>query len=187
MTAAASGSQSILSVTTTLHASLTSEASKTSDSGSPEGSGKDKKKSISTGGIVGAVIGSIAGLLLIIAAIVFFIWRRRQEEDDKDDEFTLLGPPEQKHPYNINNNPFLSAHGDAGAVTGAGAGVIAGQVHNNLNSFSSSHGDDDFYLSDQPKMDLGEKRSLEFGRRRLSDGSLPDMTRNPSTLKVVNN
>lgn len=47
----------------------------------------DTRKGISTGGIVGAVIGSIVGLGLIIAAFIFW-WRKgRNPAEEQQDTF----------------------------------------------------------------------------------------------------
>lgn len=106
--------------------------------------------------------------------------------------------------YDINNNPFLSKSGSKRVNTGnipnaaVQGGIMTNGIrresnhqHNQLNSFSSHDHDEEYFLFDRPKVDItGEanKKSSEYGRRRLSNGSLPDMaTRNPGSLKVVNN
>lgn len=106
--------------------------------------------------------------------------------------------------YDINNNPFLSKSGSKRVNTGnipeaaAQGGIMTNGIqneshhqHNQLNSFSSHDHDEEYFLFDRPKVDItGEanKVSSEYGRRRLSNGSLPDMaTRKPGSLQVVNN
>lgn len=205
-------SASIISVTTTKsgdsNSSSTGSASTNNNNNSNNNNNKSSSgsKKLSGGAIAGIVIGSIVGVLAIIGLFLFFCWYRKRDEDDNDDEFTLSGPAnEEKHPYNINNNPFVTAAAAVGAG-GAGAGAAAGRAggtaysggtftrgenSHHLDSFSSLHDNDDL-LFVEPAHDItgeGNKYSSDFGgRRRLSNGSLPDMvTRNPGSLKVVNN
>lgn len=143
------------------------------------------------------MIGSLVGVLLLLAAVFFVVRKRRQggDDDEGDDEFHLAtGPGSNRHIYDVKNNPFMTAGAGAGAGAGGAAAAAAaahGHQHNQLNSFLSQDHDEEYFTFEKPKVDItGEanKVSSEFGRRRLSNGSLPDMaTRNPGSLKVVNN
>lgn len=200
---------------------------------------------MSTGGIVGAAIGSVAGVALIAALIFFLIYRRRKQEDDDeeeyDDKFILSGPTA---PNPMDPNPFLIASGynnfdtsqpqQDPSRTPSGLNISGNQLpyptsyyHQTQNSDSSnsyghhsrtnsqgfslpinggqqpngnppttehsyhSSGDKDFMFEQPTNNQNGPNDRAptpEFGRRKLSNGSLPDMiARQPGSLKVVNN
>lgn len=112
----------------------------------------------------------------------FFIWWRRRGEDDDDEDFFDLGGKEKSDFDSMAPNPFVTGGATAGA----------GHAHNNSNttrSYSTTN-DENFMFDNgtnvaEPADPLHPNE--EFGRRRLSNGSLPDMvTRNPGSLKVVN-
>lgn len=116
----------------------------------------------------------------------FCCYKRNKQNDDRDDEFTLSGPSNEKTTtFDGAPNPFMvpqGAHNDDRAMD-----------HHNKDSLHSveSINNDDYYMPmGHPEFETpgANKLSSEYGRRRLSDGSLPDMvTRNPGSLKVVNN
>lgn len=147
---------------------------------------KEKSSLISGGSIAGIVVGCVAGVA-IIGLLFLWLWkRRRQNEDDEDDFFSN----NKENSFNEKSNPFSAGSGAAGI---AGAGV-AGHNHNNSNttrSYSTSNDDAFFDPPSQHELDSPShylQPPNDYGRRRLSDGSLPDMVqRNPTSLKVVNN
>lgn len=197
-----SNTQSVIEITKT--ASATAATSSALESSQAPSSGS--RKSLSTGGIVGVVIGALAGIGLLVAGALFFLWyrRRKSDDDDHDDEFTLSGPAE-KTDYSISTNPFIANGTDAtaaGAMAAAGMAISqnasrsASHHHKNSsygnnsynnNSYSSTN-EDNFHFDDARNLPNDFAKPEDFGRRRLSDGSLPDMVaRNPGSLKVVNN
>lgn len=199
-TVTGSDHQLVVEVTKTIEPSATSHTSAaasdttSSASATPSSKPESTSKSLSGGGIAGVVVGSLAGVSLI-AGLLFFLWyKRRNADDDHDDEFTLSGPKE-KDQYSIGPNPFMT---NAAPGTGAGAGVAAGAAASKGHAYHSSSGDlhsfdlthNDEYLFERypPMPPAAPNETANFGRRRLSNGSLPDMvTRNPNSLKVVNN
>lgn len=137
-------------------------------------------------------------------------------DDSHDDEFTLSGPEKFSSDYQINSHPFnhnsnnpsngsaaLGAMGVAMAPSG-GARRTPSSNHNSNNSnnhinhhnqnssdfnhsYSSHLNNDEPFSNFDHNDDFNFNRPEELGRRRLSDGSLPDMiARNPGSLKVVN-
>ncbi|KAK6458182.1 uncharacterized protein RJT20DRAFT_29593 [Scheffersomyces xylosifermentans] len=167
------------------------------------------------GAVIGSILGLALLAGLIFGA--FWYRKRRNEDDDYDDEFTLSGPDVEKsqgiRPPSLNPNPFLVAGGynfdtaQQGQNNGGspdsthvahsrqasqlGVGTF-GHGYNNSNGGNSggehsfnSQPDNDFTFLDPPS----ESPPPEFnGRRRLSNGSLPDIiARQPGSLKVVNN
>ncbi|CUM62631.1 uncharacterized protein PRCAT00000185001 [Priceomyces carsonii] len=169
------------SSTSTANASKTTHASTTSSNEHNETKdNKDSGKSLSGGGIAGVVVGSIAGAAILAAGLIFFICHRRRSDDDKDDEFTLSGPEQEK------SETFGGA---AGSHVQHNHQASNGQM---LGSFASTQNDDLFiYGPSAHPNDMTGDHSMpiaDFGRRRLSNGSLPDMVqRNHGSLKVVNN
>lgn len=140
------------------------------------------------------VVGSLAGVSLI-AGLLFFLWyKKRNSDEDHDDEFTLSGPAE-KDQYSIGPNPFMAnaaAGAGAAAAGAAGAGAVKGHGYHSssgdLHSFDLTHNDEFLFERYPPMPQEAPNQTANFGRRRLSNGSLPDMiTRNPNSLKVVNN
>ncbi|EDK41008.2 hypothetical protein PGUG_05106 [Meyerozyma guilliermondii ATCC 6260] len=204
-TVTGSDSHSVVEITKTIAPSTTADkqSSKTaspttSSSSSASSTGDSSKngssKSLSGGGIAGVVVGSLAGVCLI-AGLLFFLWyKKRHSEDDHDDEFTLSGPNE-KDQYSIGPNPFMSsaaAGAGAGAAGAAGASAVKGHGYHSSSgdshSFDSTHNDEFLFERYPPMPQEAPNQTANFGRRRLSNGSLPDMiTRNPNSLKVVNN
>jgi len=179
------------------------------------GSSKSLSTGGIVGAVIGSILGLalIAGLIFGI----FWYRKRRNEDDDYDDEFTLSGPDIEKsqgiRPPSLNPNPFLVAGGynfdtaqqtqnNGGSpdsthiahsrqASQLGVGTF-GHGYNNSNGGNSggehsfnSQGENDFTFLDPPS----ESPPPEFnGRRRLSNGSLPDIiAREPGSLKVVNN
>lgn len=68
--------------------------SSSTPSGGSGGSGGST--SISSGGIAGAVIGSVAGAAFIVVAALFFIWRRRKVTEVKAEAGTVWSPASGK-------------------------------------------------------------------------------------------
>ncbi|OBA24223.1 WSC-domain-containing protein [Metschnikowia bicuspidata var. bicuspidata NRRL YB-4993] len=170
-------SGSIVAVTTTV-------ASGNSSSSSSSSSETTKSLGVLGGQIAGAVVGSIGGVA-VVSLIVFFVlrWRKNRDEDDDDDDFV----------FSDNKRAQL---GEFDSVTphtfvGGGAAAAAGtHTHNNSNTDRSysSNNEDAFYFANDAERDNYYANNTEYGRRRLSNGSLPDMlTRNPGSLQVVNN
>lgn len=183
------------SVTHITKSALASHDASSSSSLTPKDDPKrGSSKKTAPGTIAGAVVGSVAGVGAIAALVAFFLWhRRRQENEDHEDEFTLSGPEKDPN-YHISPNPFTSGNATAGAVAAAGMmpqnnnryshGHQASNA-NTLNSHSTSNHDEYFTFENNEYLDPSTQ---DYGRRRLSDGSLPDMVqRNPGSLKVVNN
>lgn len=183
----------------TIHITKGALSSHATASSSGSAAPQDNQKTSSShktapGTIVGAVVGSVGGVGVIAAIVGFFLWhRRRQDAEDHEDEFTLSGPEKDPN-YHISPNPFTSGNGTAGAVAAAGMvpqnnnryshGQQASNA-NTLNSHSTSNHDEYFTFENN---EYGDPATQDYGRRRLSDGSLPDMVqRNPGSLKVVNN
>lgn len=169
-------SNSVVEVTTTV--GLSSSATTTDDSSKNSSGSGSKSKSLSGGAIAGIVIGALAGVALLAGLVFLFIWRKRRNDAEDEDFFDLGGGRSEKPYDSIAPNPFLGAA--AGATAG---GMAAGHTHNNSNttrSYSTNNDDHDH--------DVEYANDDDIGRRRLSNGSLPDMmTRNPGSLKVVNN
>lgn len=135
---------------------------------------------------MGAVIGSVAGAGLILGLVLFLCcFKRNRDDDDKDDEFTLSGPSNEKtDTFEGAPNPFRMAQ------TGRNDDGHIDHRKDTLYSLDTTNNDDFFMAAGHPDTESPgqNKLSSEYGRRRLSDGSLPDMvTRNPGSLKVVNN
>ena len=157
--------------------------SASSASADPLGKGQNKGANHSShlrgGGIAGVVVGCVAGVSLI-CALGFFLWfRRRNAKPDEDNDFAYSSNSEEK------------------SVRFKGSGS-----YGKSNRFSSANRNDNymFYNIDTPdgvsRDNLGlippplsrDDSSSLNGRRRLSNGSLPDMAaRNKGSLKVVNN
>ena len=124
--------------------------------------GNKSNNSLSKGAIAGIVIGSIIGSFLLAAAIFFFLWRRRQQNSDLE---------ETKH-----HQPY--SFGDGGAMVLP----VAAQRNNSLRNSSSSN---DAQITDeylQPSPVFGDN----YGRIRLSNGSLPDLAQEHGPLRIVN-
>jgi hypothetical protein len=51
-----------------------------------------KHKSVSTGAIVGGVLGGLAGLLAIVGGVFFLLWRRRRQQQDNDGHHEQVWP-----------------------------------------------------------------------------------------------
>lgn len=135
---------------------------------------------MSGGKIAGAVIGSVAGAALIGVLTAFFIFkRRRQEERDEEDFFDMGKRDARMHGFDtvIPNN----YHGDITAMGGA----IGTHTHSNSDTTNSDMSNPEIF--DEDRDEFCNPREEDFGRRRLSDGSLPDMVvKGPGSLKVVN-
>lgn len=171
--------------------STESEQSHSSEAGSnddDEGGGGG----LSGGAIAGIVVGSVAGVGLLAAGALFFLWYKRKHGDDQDDEdgFDLSPPANEK--YNVNPNPFV------GPAVGKNGTVNSRHTKNPSNNTGSYTSNDEYYMFNAHPggYDQGGNTNVngfeppypteDFGRRRLSDGSLPDMAAK-SSLKVVNN
>lgn len=178
-------SPSIIEVTTT----ISSSASSTANSNERTHNGSGSKNSLSGGAIAGIVIGVLAGVALL-AAIAFLFWKRRREEPAEEEDFYDVGGVRQNGFDGVNPNPYIDGRGTAGAL--AASGLAAHDHHNSNTSRSYSSNNDDVFFFDNMNSHRGDDAlrppdSEEYGRRRLSDGSLPDMVqRNPGSLKVVN-
>lgn len=178
-------SPSVIEITTTVSgASNTSTSAAKSGSSSGSGSGSGSKKSLSSGGIAGVVVGVVAGVALIAAAVFFFLRRRRDDGDDEE-FYDDVGGARQHGFDTINANPYMDGTATSAAVAGVGA---HGHHNSNTSRSYSSNNEDIFYFDNLNRGgDALRPPDEEHGRRRLSDGSLPDMVqRNPGSLKVVN-
>ena len=136
----------------------------------------DDDDGLSGGAIAGVVVGSVAGVgLLALLAFLFILYRRRRgnDEDDDDDE-TYTNNEKYPDPAFIAKNSIKSNHHKQYPSLGQTS-----------NSFSSTP--EDNHMFENPNFNPPPPPpSNEWGRRRLSDGSLPDMVTKGS-LKVVNN
>lgn len=128
------------------------------------------------------MIGSIAGVALIAVAIIFFLrWRRNRHIDDDDDDFFDSGHRKEPGFDSVTPNPLMTR-----GVGVAGVGAAGVHAHNNSNTTRSYSTNDDGLL-DPHMLDNDYLADEEYGRRRLSNGSLPDMAdRTSKPLKVVN-
>lgn len=177
-----SSSASVIEVTTTINTqSLTSSAT-----GKLSGS---SGKSLSGGGIAGVVIGTLVGVALIAGLIFFLIWRRRRNNDEDDEDFFDNGQGKEMGFDSVTPNPLMP-RGGVGMAGAAGAGA-AYHTHNNSNTTRSYSTNEDGFVMESNQNTYGQDDYLrppneeEYGRRRLSNGSLPDMA-NQTPLKVVN-
>lgn len=173
-------------VTETRSSSQTSSGSKDDDE-------KDSKSSsgLSGGAIAGIVIGSVAGVGLIAGLALFFCWYKRRHDDDDDDDDNTTNFNETKGfqtvvPPNVAPNPFVTKNSTIKSKHGKKSSL-------NNNSFNSTS--EDYFMFDDGRIINGQQQqdfasppypTEDYGRRRLSDGSLPDMT-TKGELKVVNN
>lgn len=143
---------------------------------------KHQSKSLSGGSIAGIVVGSVAGVGLAAAGFIFLYCYRKRNGEDNDDEFTLSAPNERGSLNDIHQpNPFV-------ITNGAPNQHQDGSLGTNLYSLETSVPDDYFRNSyaAPATMQHTDRPSNEYGRRRLSDSSLPDMAAS-NPLKVVNN
>lgn len=170
-----SSSASVIEVTTTVGSLSLSTASATNKLSS-------SSSSLSGGAIAGVVIGALAGVALIAGLIFLFIWwrRRRAEEEENDESF-----------FDNKKNGFDSVAPNPLITRGTGmAGVVAGGAHahnNSITTRSYSTNEDGFIIESGNDDYMHQPNEEEYGRRRLSNGSLPDMAnRNITPLKVVN-
>ncbi|KAM9907780.1 hypothetical protein OXX79_000767 [Metschnikowia pulcherrima] len=175
-------SNSVLEVTTTVGPASTSSSSNTGNSSQNTNASK-KSSGVSGGTIAGAVVGSVAGVALI-SALVFFLlrWRKNRESEADDDFFDVGNKHAQSGFDSVPPNTFMAG---AGGVAAAGS-----HTHKNSNTDRSysSNNEDVFYYANENDRENYYPGNEEYGRRRLSNGSLPDMlTRNPGSLQVVNN
>lgn len=159
----------MIEVTTTVHLPPTSSAGLNGRNVHKEKSGLG----LSGGAIAGIVVGVVCGLALIAAVLGFLIYRKRHEEPD-DEDFFDVG---KEKPMEAAPNPFMTG----------------GHAHNNSNLTRLYLNNTDEAFNYEPAGEFGGHHyndllqpPEEFGRRRLSNGLLPDMTRNTGLLKVVN-
>lgn len=178
-TQAGSGSNSVIEVTTTVGGS-SSVISPTSSSSSLSQPSLSKK--MSGGAIAGAAVGSIAGVALIAAGIIFLLWKRRRDNDNEEEDFFDMGDKDARMRGfdSVIPNTYT---GNADAIESS-AGNHTHSASDTSNSYSTHP--DAFHYSEQ-RDEFADPREEDFGRRRLSDGSLPDMVaKGPGSLKVVN-
>ncbi|RKP32472.1 hypothetical protein METBISCDRAFT_21456 [Metschnikowia bicuspidata] len=170
---------SVIEVTTTISGSSSSSSKPTSlQSSSPPTS-----NSMNGGQIAGAVVGSIAGVL-IIGALAYFFWRNNKNDDLDDVHFFDIGKKDARMRGfdSVIPNNYLENLGGVDGV--AAAGHHTHSTSDTSHSYSSNP-EALHYAGDRDE--LPTLREENFGRRRLSDGSLPDMVaRGPGSLKVVN-
>lgn len=150
------------------------------------------------------MVGALVGAALVVGLIVLlFWWKKRRDSEDEEQFFDMTNPNEKKFD-GITPNPFLTAAGGAGGAGAAGAGgrmalgtaAHAHQGSNTTHSYSSNnedvlHYDDNHHhRGDVAGQDeyFSSGAGEDYGRRRLLNGSLPDMImRKPGSLQVVNN
>lgn len=169
-----SGDSSI--VTTTISRSSSSPTS-------PQSSSSPTSKSLNGSQIAGAVIGSIAGVL-IIGALAYFFWRNNKNEDLDDTDLFDIGKKDARMRGfgSVIPNNYLEKLGGVDGVAAAAHHTHSGSdtSHSYASNPEALH-----YAGDRDE--LPTLREENFGRRRLSDGSLPDMVaRGRGSLKVVN-
>lgn len=126
--------------------------------------------------------------MAIIGLVAFFLWRRRRGDTDDEEFYDDVGGMRgmrQNGSDSINTNPYMDGGAAGAAVAAAGA---HGHHNSNTSRSYSSNNEDVFFFDNLNRGDDGLRPpDEEYGRRRLSDGSLPDMVqRNPGSLKVVN-
>ncbi|EGV64313.1 Cell wall integrity and stress response component 2 [Yamadazyma tenuis] len=186
-------SESSPTASTSDSGSSSASATGHSDDTSKSSSGSSKK-SLSGGAIGGIVVGVVGGIGLL-AGLLFFLWYRRRHSDDDEDDFEKdaegfhavppLNRTGGKSEYNVTPNSFV------GKKPTIKSEHTKQQSLNN-NSFGSN--DEYFMFEDARVASVGHGQGAgvlpypteDYGRRRLSDGSLPDMITKGS-LKVVNN
>lgn len=159
--------ESIVEVTETISSgspsSLSSPSSSTGIIAQNEEKSLSSSRSLSSGGIAGVVVGVVAGVG-IIAGVVFLFLHRKRNRDDPDDGAHL--------DITEKNDGFDSTHPYKGSLGTSDGDRYMGDSLNN-------------YIVPDPRHESAYYP--EYGRRRLSDGSLPDMVeRKPSGLKVIN-
>lgn len=140
-------------------------------------------KSLNGSQIAGAVIGSIAGVL-IIGALAYFFWRNNKNEDPDDTDHFDIGKKDARMRGfdSVIPNNYLE---NLGGVDGVAAAAHHTHSASDSGHSYSSNPEALHYAGDRDE--LPTLREENFGRRRLSDGSLPDMVaRGPGSLKVVN-
>lgn len=136
---------------------------------------------MSGGQIAGAVVGSIAGAIILGALAVFFIWKRRRSDDEDEEDFFDLGDKDAR--MRGFDSVIPNSYSGNVAVAGAAAGVHTHSNSDTSNSYGSNP--DDFHYSG-PRDEFVDPPE-DLGRRRFSDGSLPDMVaKGPGSLKVIN-
>lgn len=138
--------------------------------------------------------------LLVGLIVLLFWWKKRRDNEDEEQFFDMTNPNEKKFD-GITPNPFLTAAGAGGAgAAGAGGRMALGtaahahQGSNTTHSYSSNN-EDVLHYDDNHHGDLAGQDEFfstgageDYGRRRLLNGSLPDMImRKPGSLQVVNN
>ncbi|SCW01574.1 LAFE_0E02674g1_1 [Lachancea fermentati] len=135
--------------------------SATSNAGT-SGKNSSGKSALSGGAIAGIVVGVVVGSIAIAALIFFLLWRRRK------DQHPDLEETKQHQPYSF-------GHNDVAPLPGA-------HLNNSLHSGAT---DVDPILHD----DLLRPSPVfedNYGRIRLSNGSLPDVTQEHKPLRIVN-
>lgn len=173
-------SGTVTTITTTSQPSPTSSESSNNDNDDDK---KQKKSGLSGGAIAGIVVGSVAGIGIIGLLAFLFLIKRRNSDDEEDDDFnekdingfTLAGPT-KNYGNDITPNPFVTKNST----------IKSKHTKNqSFNSHSFNSNNEDFMFSNPNNEGLPYPME-DYGRRRLSDGSLPDMVTKGS-LKVVNN
>ncbi|SCU80578.1 LADA_0B08394g1_1 [Lachancea dasiensis] len=125
-------------------------------------SSSTSKDSLSGGAIAGIVIGSIVGSLLVAGLVFFLLWRRRKQQA-RDLE-------ETKH-----HQPYSFGDSDGSAIPAAQRNASVRRTSSEL-----GHSTNNDYAGQTPVFDDS------YGRIRLSDGSLPDVTQEHGPLRIVN-
>ncbi|CAH6723209.1 protein Slg1p [[Candida] jaroonii] len=176
-------SGTVTTITTTSQPSATSSESSSNDDNDDNNDKKQKKSGLSGGAIAGIVVGSVAGIGIIGLLAFLFLIKRRNADDEEDDDFnekdingfTLAGPS-KNYGNDITPNPFVTKNST----------IKSKHTKNqSFNSHSFNSNNEDFMFSNPNNEGLPYPME-DYGRRRLSDGSLPDMVTKGS-LKVVNN
>ncbi|ONH66821.1 Cell wall integrity and stress response component 2 [Cyberlindnera fabianii] len=154
---------STCNATTTMTATQSSPTS-TSTSGAKTSTDTNKNdddngsNGLSKGAIAGIAVGAVLGVLALFAIIIFFFLRhRRNNDDDDEDHYSDKHTPPPVH------NDFAPSQGATGGY-----------------GFNGYGAQDPFQTV--PPVPF---YATENGRKRLSNGSLPD-ARHEKTLRVVN-
>ncbi|GEQ72242.1 hypothetical protein JCM33374_g5929 [Metschnikowia sp. JCM 33374] len=182
---------SVVEITKTVGSSSSSSAGSNSNGASSNPNGSQKSTKVSGGTIAGAVVGSIAGLVFLFGLFfLIFRWKKNRDAEEDDEDFFDVGNKRAQAGNfdSVPPNTFTSGGGAAGQTRAATVGGHAHNISATDRSYSSNAEDVFYYSNDADRENYFPSNGEEYGRRRLSNGSLPDMlTRNPGSLQVVNN